>query len=136
MERIAAAQVTTPDFTARMRHYECSQRSARHPDELLPVAYFHAVFTMPPAAAEIASQNKQTVYPLLFRTAAETLRRIAADPKHLGAEIGSSPCFTLGARPCSNTRMSIVSCAAVARRQTAPAGSPAGPAFSLAGGSR
>jgi hypothetical protein len=56
--------------------------------ELLPVPYFHVVFTMPAAAAEIAFQNKQTVYAILFRTAAETLRRIAADPKHLGAEIG------------------------------------------------
>jgi hypothetical protein len=56
--------------------------------ELLPVQYFHVVFTMPAAAAEIAFQNKQTIYALLFHAAAETLRRIAADPKHLGAEIG------------------------------------------------
>src|SRR5215471_14013636 len=56
--------------------------------ELLPVAYFHVVFTLPAAAAEIAFQNKETVYAILFRTAAETLRTIAADPKHLGAEIG------------------------------------------------
>ena len=56
--------------------------------ELLPVPYFHVVFTVPAPVAEIAFQNKQTVYAILFRTAAETLRRIAADPKHLGAEIG------------------------------------------------
>jgi hypothetical protein len=56
--------------------------------ELLPVPYFHVVFTLPAAAAEIAFQNKETVYAILFRTAAETLRTIAADPKHLGAEIG------------------------------------------------
>jgi hypothetical protein len=56
--------------------------------DLLPVPYFHVVFTVPAPAAEIAFQNKQTVYAILFRTAAETLRRIAADPKHLGAEIG------------------------------------------------
>jgi Putative transposase/Transposase zinc-binding domain len=56
--------------------------------ELLPVPYFHVVFTMPAPAAEIAFQNKQTVYAILFHTAAETLRRIGADPKHLGAEIG------------------------------------------------
>jgi hypothetical protein len=56
--------------------------------ELLPVPYFHVVFTMPASAAEIAFQNKQAVYAILFRTAAETLRRIATDPKHLGAEIG------------------------------------------------
>ncbi|MBL8668587.1 MAG: IS91 family transposase [Rhodospirillales bacterium] len=56
--------------------------------QLLPVPYFHVVFTVPAPAAEIAFQNKQAVYAMLFRTAAETLRLIAADPKHLGAEIG------------------------------------------------
>jgi hypothetical protein len=56
--------------------------------ELLPVPYFHVVFTVPAPAAEIAFQNKATVYAILLRTAAETLRTIAADPKHLGAEIG------------------------------------------------
>jgi putative transposase/transposase-like zinc-binding protein len=56
--------------------------------ELLPVPYFHVVFTVPAPIAEIALQNKATVYDILFRAAAETLRRIAADPKHLGAEIG------------------------------------------------
>ena len=56
--------------------------------ELLPVPYFHVVFTVPAEVAEIAFQNKAAVYAILFRTAAETLRTIAADPKHLGAEIG------------------------------------------------
>src|SRR5215204_2915118 len=56
--------------------------------ELLPAPYFHVVFTLPAPVAEIAFQNKATVYAILFRTAAETLRTIAADPKHLGAEIG------------------------------------------------
>jgi hypothetical protein len=56
--------------------------------ELLPVAYFHVVFTLPAPVAEIAFQNKETIYAILFRAAAETLRTIAADPKHLGAEIG------------------------------------------------
>jgi putative transposase/transposase-like zinc-binding protein len=56
--------------------------------ELLPAPYFHVVFTLPAPVAEIAFQNKETVYAILFRTAAETLRSIAADPKHLGAEIG------------------------------------------------
>jgi Putative transposase len=49
--------------------------------------YFHVVFTLPAPVAEIAFQNKQRVYAILFRAAAETLRTIAADPKHLGAEI-------------------------------------------------
>jgi hypothetical protein len=56
--------------------------------ELLPVPYFHVVFTMPAPIAEIAFQNKVVVYGILFKAAAETLRIIAADPKHLGAEIG------------------------------------------------
>jgi hypothetical protein len=56
--------------------------------DLLPVPYFHVVFTMPAPIAEIAFQNKAVVYDILFTAAAETLRIIAADPKHLGAEIG------------------------------------------------
>jgi len=56
--------------------------------ELLPVPYFHVVFTLPAPAAEIAFQNKAIVYAILFRSAAETLTTIAADPKHLGARIG------------------------------------------------
>ena len=56
--------------------------------ELLPVEYFHVVFTMPEEVAAIAYQNKEVVYGILFRATAETLRTIAADPKHLGAEIG------------------------------------------------
>ena len=56
--------------------------------ELLPVPYYHVVFTLPAAIARIAYQNKAVVYAILFRAAAETLRTIAADPKHLGAKIG------------------------------------------------
>jgi hypothetical protein len=56
--------------------------------DLLPVEYFHVVFTLPEQLASLALQNQRVVYNLLFATAAETLRTIAADPKHLGAEIG------------------------------------------------
>jgi hypothetical protein len=56
--------------------------------ELLPVPYFHLVFTVPRSIAAIAYQNKQDVYNILFRAASETVRTIAADPKHLGAETG------------------------------------------------
>jgi len=56
--------------------------------ELLPVEYFHTVFTLPAALNPIALQNPRVVYGILFRAAAETLQRVAADPKHLGAEIG------------------------------------------------
>lgn len=56
--------------------------------DLLPVGYFHVVFTLPSEIAAVAFQNKAAVYGLLFRAAAETMRRIAADPRHLGACIG------------------------------------------------
>ena len=56
--------------------------------ELLPVPYFHVVFTLPAAIADIAYQNKAVIYDLLFKASAETMITIAADPKHLGARIG------------------------------------------------
>ena len=51
--------------------------------QLLPVPYYHLVFTAPAAVADIAYQNKATVYDLLFKASSETLMTIAADPKHL-----------------------------------------------------
>jgi hypothetical protein len=56
--------------------------------DLLPVGYFHVVFTVPAEIAEIAFHNKAAVYDLLLRAASETMMTIAADPKHLGARIG------------------------------------------------
>ncbi len=56
--------------------------------ELLPVPYFHVVFTLPGPIADIAYQNKAVIYDLLFKAAAEATLTIAADPKHLGASIG------------------------------------------------
>jgi hypothetical protein len=61
--------------------------AARHA-ELLPTPYAHVVFTLPHQLAPLALQNKQVMYSLLFRCSAQTLMDIAADPKHLGAEIG------------------------------------------------
>ena len=61
--------------------------AAREAD-LLPVPYYHVVFTLPAAIADIAYQNKAVVYDLLFKASAETLTTIAADPKHLGARVG------------------------------------------------
>ena len=55
--------------------------------ELLPVPYYHVVFTLPAQIADIAYQNKAVIYAILFKAAAETLMTIAADPKHLGAQI-------------------------------------------------
>src|SRR5438067_301125 len=61
--------------------------AAREAD-LLPVPYYHVVFTLPAAIADIAYQNKAVIYDLLFKASAETLTTIATDPKHLGARIG------------------------------------------------
>jgi hypothetical protein len=58
--------------------------------DLLPVEYYHVVFTLPAPIADIAYQNKAVIYGLLFDVAAETLLTIAADPKHLGAQIGAT----------------------------------------------
>jgi Putative transposase/Transposase zinc-binding domain len=80
--------------SCRNRHCPKCQGQARaqwvaaRQAELLPVPYFHVVFTLPAPVAEIAFQNKAKVYAILFKAAAETLCTIAADPKHLGAEIG------------------------------------------------
>jgi hypothetical protein len=61
--------------------------AAREAD-LLPVPYFHVVFTLPAAISDIAYQNKAVIYDILFTTSAETMTTIAADPEHLGARIG------------------------------------------------
>jgi len=76
------------------RHCPKCQAAARaawleaRAEDVLPVEYFHVVFTLPPALAEIAYQNKKVMYDLLFRASAETLKQIAVDPQHLGAELG------------------------------------------------
>jgi Transposase zinc-binding domain len=81
-------------ITCRNRHCPKCQGAARaawlaeRHAELLPVPYFRVVFTLPTAAAEIAFQNKEAVYAILFKVAAATLSTIAADRRHLGAEIG------------------------------------------------
>jgi hypothetical protein len=59
-------------------------------NELLPVAYYHVVFTLPSQISDIAYQNKSVIYTCLFKAAAETLKTIAADPRHLGAQIGAT----------------------------------------------
>ena len=73
-----------PKCQAAARQHWLEKRSA----ELLPVPYFHVVFTLPHVLAPLALQNKLLVYGLLFRAASQTLLQIAADPKHLGADIG------------------------------------------------
>jgi hypothetical protein len=80
--------------SCRNRHCPKCQATARagwldaRAQDLLEVEYFHVVFTVPQPIAEIALQNKKVMYGILFRASTETLKTIAADPKHLGADIG------------------------------------------------
>jgi hypothetical protein len=80
--------------SCRNRHCPKCQAGARakwlddRAAEVLPVGYFHVVFTLPEQLGPVALQNKRVLYGLLFRAASETLLEIAADPKHLGARIG------------------------------------------------
>jgi Putative transposase/Transposase zinc-binding domain len=80
--------------SCRHRHCPKCQTAAREQwlaarsAELLPVPYYHVVFTLPRALSALVLQNKRLLYPLLFRASAETLLAVAADPKHLGAQIG------------------------------------------------
>lgn len=82
--------------SCRNRHCpKCQSRAAKRwldarQADLLPVEYYHVVFTLPAPIADIAYQNKAALYGLLFDIAAQTLLRIAADPKHLGASIGAT----------------------------------------------
>jgi putative transposase/transposase-like zinc-binding protein len=73
-----------PKCQAAARAAWLEQRAA----ELLPVEYFHVVFTLPQPLAPLALQNQRVLYGILFRAASETLLQIGADPKHLGARIG------------------------------------------------
>ena len=80
--------------SCRNRHCNKCQATARarwlaqRQAELLPVPYFHVVFTLPQQIARLAPQNPKQIYTILFRAASETLLTIAADPRHLGASIG------------------------------------------------
>jgi hypothetical protein len=88
------AQIQIAYNSCRNRHCpKCQGTAARRwlenrQADLLPVDYYHVVFTLPAAISDIAYQNKAVIYKLLFKTVAETLLTIAADPKHLGAHIG------------------------------------------------
>src|SRR5271169_1604723 len=90
----ACAQVQIAYNSCRNRHCpKCQARAARRwlearQADLLPLDYYHLVFTLPAPISAIAYYNKALLYDLLFEVAAETLRTIAADPKHLGAQIG------------------------------------------------
>jgi len=93
-ENDACAYTAIAYNSCRNRHCpKCQGAAAREwmaarAAELLPVPYFHVVFTLPSAIGDIAYQNKAVIYDLLFTASAETMLIIAADPKHLGASIG------------------------------------------------
>jgi Putative transposase len=79
---------TTPAATGIAQSAKAPLWLADREAELLPVPYYHLVFTLPAAIADIAYQNKAVLYDLLFKVSAETMLTIAEDPKHLGARIG------------------------------------------------
>jgi len=93
-ENKACGHTTIAYNSCRNRHCpKCQGAAARQwleerEAELLPVPYFHVVFTLPAPIAKIAYQNKAPVYGILFKASAEATLRIAADPKRLGAKIG------------------------------------------------
>jgi hypothetical protein len=80
--------------SCRVRHCpKCQGAAAKEwlaerESELLPVPYFHVLFSLPAPIAEVAYHNKAVIYDILFKASAETVITIAADPKHLGARIG------------------------------------------------
>jgi len=93
-ENDACAHTAIAYNSCRNRHCpKCQGAAARRwlaerEAELLPIGYFHVVYTLPAPIADIAYQNKRTIYDLLMKAAAETTLAIAADPRHLGARIG------------------------------------------------
>jgi len=93
-ENDACAYTVIAYNSCRNRHCPKCQGTAAHEwmvaraTELLPVPYFHVVFTLPSAIGDIAYQNKPVIYDLLFKASSEAMLTIAADPKHLGARIG------------------------------------------------
>src|SRR6266849_5029159 len=93
-ENEACAHTVVAYNSCRNRHCpKCQGAAARkwlaeREAELLPVGYFHVVYTLPVPLRDIAYQNKRVIYDLLMKASAETTLTIAADPKHLGARIG------------------------------------------------
>ena len=93
-ENDACAHTAIAYNSCRNRHCpKCQGAAARQwlaarEAELLPVGYFHVVYTVPAPIADIAYHNKRVIYDLLMKAAAETTLTIAADPRHLGARIG------------------------------------------------
>ena len=118
--------------SCRNRHCPKCQGAARaqwladRQAELLPVPYFHVVFTLPAPIAAIAFQNKSAVYAILFKTAIEAMTTLAANPRRLGAQIGGLAILhTWGQALTHHPHMSIASCPAADFRSMALDGSRA-----------
>jgi hypothetical protein len=117
---------------ARNRHCPKCQGSRtaewlrREASLLLPADYYHVVFTLPPSVAAVVWQNQRAGYTLLLRAVQQTLRQVAADPRHLGARRRSGCCWccTPGVRICTTTRTCMGSPPAAGWRAT-PAVCPA-----------
>src|SRR6202167_2168834 len=85
--RARISSATTAPLGVRQPAASREWLAEREP-ELVPVRYFHVIYTLPAELRDLAYQNKTVVYGLLIKAAAETTLEIAADPKHLGARIG------------------------------------------------
>ena len=101
------AGIKKPATLHTLRHCpKCRGPAARdwmaaRSEDVLPVAYFHVVFTLPVEIANIACWNKKAVYALLFKASAKTVATIAADPKRLGARVGMTRVLhTWGSASC------------------------------------
>jgi hypothetical protein len=114
--------------SCRNRHCPKCQGAARERwladrnAELLPVPYFHVVFTLPQQLAPLALQNKRVVYGILFRAVAATLLEVAADPQRLGAHIGFLAVLHTWVKTCNTTRISTAWFQGAACRRIAPGG--------------
>jgi hypothetical protein len=99
---------------------------AEREKELLPVPYFHVVFTLPQQIGRLALQNPRLIYSILFRAVSETLLTIAADPKRLGAAIGFLAVLHTWDRTSISTRIFTAWCPVAVSLRTARVGSLAG----------
>ena len=115
--------------SCRNRHCPKCQTNARdkwlaaRQQELLPVNYYHVVFSVPHALVPLIWQNKRVLFRLLFEASAQTLLDVAADPQHLGAEIGFLSILHTWGRPCNVIPIFTVLCRAAACLQTSNGGS-------------
>jgi hypothetical protein len=112
--------------SCRNRHCPKCQAAARagwldrQSEDLLPVEYFHVVFTLPNAIGPLALQNPRLVYAALFWASAESLLELATDPKRLGAEIGFLAVLHTWGQTLACTRTSTAWCPVAGCRPTAP----------------